>query len=82
MQEEKSPFLPNQITKFGIHLPRMEVELPKIVSLINDNWCRYECQQQASTHMHGFLWLPNAPMDMINRNNQYKLDQTKKIIFP
>ena len=81
MQEEKSPFSPNQITKFGIHLPNMEVELPKSVGPINDYWCGYEWQQQTSTHMHGFLWLQNAPMDMINWNNQYKLHQAKKIIF-
>ncbi|XP_059076830.1 uncharacterized protein LOC131876070 [Cryptomeria japonica] len=35
-----------------------------------DHWYRYEWQHRGSAHIHGFLWLPNAPaMDNIDWSN-------------
>lgn len=32
-----------------------------------DYWCRYEWQHRGSPHVHGFLWLQNAPsMERLN----------------
>src|ERR1700729_2228491 len=37
---------------------------------VTDFWWRYEWQHRGSSHVHGFLWLKNAPsVDDLDRNN-------------
>ncbi|XP_059076743.1 uncharacterized protein LOC131876007 [Cryptomeria japonica] len=42
------------------------------------HWYRYEWKHRGSAHMHGFLWLPNAPdMDNLDLSNHDNVQSTK-----
>ncbi|XP_057837722.2 uncharacterized protein LOC131047921 [Cryptomeria japonica] len=46
-----------------------------------DHWYRYEWQHRGSAHIHGFLWLSNAPdMDNLDWSN-YDVVQSAKSFF-
>ena len=41
---------------------------------------RYEWKHRGSTHIHGFIWLENAPnMDMLDWEDIVAVEATKKI---
>jgi hypothetical protein len=47
----------------------MKIVVSKLMS-VKDFWYRYEWQHRGSGHVHGFLWLENAPnVDELNLND-------------
>ena len=69
------------ITSLYIHqrftIFREEV-IEKLLQATN-YWYRYEWQHRQSGHVHGFIWLPNAPnMDTLDWNNKHEIDKAQK----
>ncbi|XP_059064420.1 uncharacterized protein LOC131856594 [Cryptomeria japonica] len=45
-----------------------------------DHWYRYEWQHRGSAHIHGFLWLPQAPnIDNLDSSNHESIQSVKNL---
>ncbi|XP_057856713.2 uncharacterized protein LOC131066056 [Cryptomeria japonica] len=87
-QSTKKQFIRNivhnpHITTLFLHF-RFTIFYEEIIDKLfkaKDHWYRYEWQHRGSAHIHGFLWLPNAPdMDKIDWSN-HEVVQSAKSFF-
>ncbi|XP_059064988.1 uncharacterized protein LOC131857017 [Cryptomeria japonica] len=76
-QSTKKQFIQNivhnpHVTALFLHF-RFTIFREEIIDKLfkaKDHWYKYEWQHRGSAHIHGFLWLPNAPdMDKIDWSN-------------
>ncbi|XP_057850600.2 uncharacterized protein LOC131061102 [Cryptomeria japonica] len=84
-QSMKKQFIQNivhnpHVTALFLHF-RLTIFREEIIDKLfkaKDHWYMYEWQHRGSAHIHGFLWLPNAPdMDKIDWSNHEAVQSAK-----